>query len=101
MPLSNALKKQYRTIGHSLNPIVTIAGNGLSESVLAELDRALNDHELIKVKLAITDRLARQELIQTLCHSCEAELVQEIGKIALIFRAVKNRNANLSNLCKS
>ena len=53
MPLSTALKKQYRTIGHNLNPIVTIAGNGLSEPVLAELDRALDDHELIKVKLAI------------------------------------------------
>lgn len=98
MPLSTALKKQYRTIGHNLNPIVTIAGNGLSESVLAELDRALDDHELIKVKLAITDRLARQETIQTLCHACNAELIQEIGKIALIFRQAKTPKIGKSNI---
>ena len=98
MPLSTTLKKQYRTIGHNLNPIVTIAGNGLSESVLAELDRALDDHELIKVKLAITDRLARQETIQTLCHTCKAELIQEIGKIALIFRAARDPKLGKSNI---
>ena len=98
MPISPALKKQYRTIGHNLNPVVTIAGNGLSESVLAEVDRALNDHELIKVKLAITDRLARQETIQTLCHTCEAELIQEIGKVALIFRQAQKPKVNKSNI---
>lgn len=98
MPLSPALKKQYRTIGHNLNPIVTIAGNGLSEAVIAELERALNDHELIKVKLAITDRLARQETIQTLCHSCNAELVQEIGKVALIYRQANQTKLQNSNI---
>ena len=98
MPLSATLKKQYRTIGHNLNPIVTIAGNGLSESVLAEVERALEDHELIKVKLAITDRLARQETIQTLCHSSGAELVQEIGKVALIYRAAKQPKIHKSNI---
>ena len=89
MPFTATQKKQYRTIGHNLNPIVTIAGNGLSESVLNELNRALDDHELIKVKLAITDRLARQETIQTLCNVCKAELIQEIGKVALIFRPAR------------
>ena len=98
MPLSTALKKQYRTIGHNLNPIVTIAGKGLSEPVLAELDRALDDHELIKVKLAITDRLARQETIQTLCHSCNAELVQEIGKVALVYRPAREPKVHKSNI---
>ncbi len=98
MPLSTLLKKQYRTIGHNLNPIVTIAGNGLSESVLTEVERALDDHELIKVKLAITDRLARQETIQTLCHSSGAELVQEIGKVALIYRQAKKPKITTSNI---
>ena len=56
MPISADRKKSLRTIGHKLNPIVTIAGNGLSEGVLLELNRALDDHELIKVKLAIAER---------------------------------------------
>ena len=98
MPLTATLKKQYRTIGHNLNPIVTIAGNGLSESVLNELNRALDDHELIKVKLAITDRLARQETIQTLCNVCKAELIQEIGKVALIFRPARTPKIGKSNI---
>lgn len=98
MPLSAALKKQYRTIGHNLNPVVTIAGNGLTEAVLTEVERALNDHELIKVKLAITDRLARQETIQTLCHTSGAELVQEIGKVALIYRQARKPKVNTSNI---
>jgi len=46
--------KQFRTLGHALKPIVTIAGNGLSENVLAELERALSDHELVKVKTGDT-----------------------------------------------
>src|SRR5690554_7623982 len=60
MPISSDRKKEFRTLGHKLNPIVTIAGNGLSESVLAELNRALDDHELIKVKLALVEREARK-----------------------------------------
>ena len=54
--------KQLRAIGHKLNPVVTIAGKGLSETVSAELDRALTDHELIKVKIAVGSREARAAL---------------------------------------
>ncbi len=98
MALSPTTKKQYRTIGHSLNPIVTVASNGLSEGVVGELNRALDDHELIKVKLAITDRLIRQETLHALCNLSGAELIQEIGKVALIFRPSRDRKAHLSNL---
>ena len=51
--------KQLRAIGHKLKPVVTIAGKGLTEGVIDELDRALTDHELIKVKLAVGSREAR------------------------------------------
>ena len=51
--------KQLRAIGHKLKPLVTVAGNGLSENVVAELERALSDHELIKVKLAVGGKDAR------------------------------------------
>ena len=59
--------KQLRTIGHKLKPIVTIAGNGLSEGVWAELDRALSDHELIKIKLAVGSREARAAVTAEIC----------------------------------
>ena len=62
MSLSNAEKKSLRAIGHSLNPIVIIAQNGLSENIRLEIERALKEHELIKVKLAIPDREAKKAL---------------------------------------
>lgn len=98
MPLASNLKKQYRTIGHSLKPVVTIAGNGLSDGVLEELERALNDHELIKVKLVIADRELRKQVIAEMCITCKAEVVQEIGKVALVFREAKKPKHHLSNI---
>ena len=98
MPLSNEHKKQYRAIGHRLKPVVTIAGNGLSEAVLAELDRALEDHELIKVKLMVADREARRQFIIELLGATGAALLQEIGKVVLIFRAARQPNPKLSNI---
>lgn len=98
MPLSPDRKKQYRTLGHNLNPVVTVAGNGLSETVLEELNRALDDHELIKVKLMIADRELRKELITELAQKTKAEIVQEIGKVALVFREAKKPNLKLSNV---
>lgn len=100
MPLSNDRKKQFRTLGHKLNPIVTIAGNGLSEGVIAELNRALDDHELIKVKLAITEREERKEMVQELIQLPNVELIQEIGKVVLLYRPNKKPNPKLSNILR-
>lgn len=98
MTLTADRKKQYRSLGHNLKPIVTIAGNGLSETVLSELNRALEDHELVKVKVAVDDREVRKQVIAKMCQSTRAEVVQEIGKVALLFRAAKKPNPKLSNL---
>lgn len=100
MPISADRKKQFRTIGHQLNPIVTIAGNGLSEGVLLELNRALDDHELIKVKLALTEREERKAIVAELQSLRNVELIQEIGKVVLLYRANKNANPKLSNITK-
>ncbi|MBS98670.1 MAG: ribosome assembly RNA-binding protein YhbY [Oceanospirillaceae bacterium] len=100
MSLSPEQKKQFRTLGHQINPIVTVAGNGLSENVQLEVDRALEDHELIKVKFAVGDRELKKTLIRELCEIVEAELIQEIGNIALIYRAALEPNPKLSNLLR-
>jgi len=98
MSLSTQQKKHYRTIGHNLHPIVTVAGKGLTETVQLEVDRALEDHELIKVKFAVGDRNLKKEMIRELCSIVEAEIVQEIGHIALIYRRALKPNPNLTNI---
>ncbi len=100
MPLDQPRKKQMRSIGHHLNPIVTVSEKGLSEGLHLELERALDDHELIKVKLALGDPASRRELAAELCTTHKAELVQQIGKIILIFRKAAKPNPKLSNLLR-
>jgi RNA-binding protein len=92
--------KQLRAIGHKLKPVVTVAGKGLTETVLAELDRALNDHELIKVKLAAGSREARNAMAAQLCEQTGATLVQSIGNVVLLLRPSAKPDPKLSNLIK-
>ncbi|GAB2188701.1 ribosome assembly RNA-binding protein YhbY [Sessilibacter sp. MAH2] len=98
MSLDTDTKKQYRSIGHSLKPVVIIAGNGISEGVLDELFRALRDHELIKVKIAIEDREVRKAVAQEIIAQTSAEIVQEIGKVVLLFKKASKPNPKLTNL---
>ena len=77
-----------------------VAGKGLTDGVVEETLRALDDHELIKVKFAIGDREIKQQLMKELVETVEAELVQTIGKIALIYKAADKPNPLLSNLLR-
>ena len=98
MPLDNATKRRYRAIGHKLKPVVMVSGNGLSPSVIAEIDRALNDHELIKVKFAIPDRESRQEAVNGVTAQLKAESIQSIGKMGLFYRASPEPVCKRSNI---
>ena len=100
MALSSQQKKAYKRNGHHLKPVVIVSENGLTEGVLAELDRALDDHELIKIRITVSDREAKQALIEDICKAGKAELVQVIGKMAILLRRNKTPNANLSNLVR-
>lgn len=92
--------KQLRALAHRLNPVVTIAGQGLSETVVAELERALDDHELIKVKLAVGDRDTRQTLIDALCAATSAVVIQQIGHTVTILRRTAKPDPRKSNLLR-
>lgn len=92
--------KQLRAIGHKLKPVVTIAGKGLSENVLIEIDRALADHEFIKIKLAVGGRDARLAVCDELCKRTGCELVQSVGNIILVLRKSEKPDPKLSNLIR-
>jgi len=100
MTTSNADKKHLRRLGHNLKPVVTVAGNGLSENVNNEIARALTDHELIKIKLVADDREAKKALTESICVTHSATLVQSIGHMLLIYRRSKTPDPRLSNLLR-
>lgn len=97
---SKAELKQLRALAHQLNPVVTVGGQGLSDAVLNELTRALDDHELIKIKLAVGDRETRNEVLAALCEHTGAALIQQIGHTATILRRVAQPDPRKSNLLR-
>lgn len=98
--LSIQERKRLRQIGHALNPVVMIGGQGLTENVTEEIKRALEDHELIKVKVAGEDREARVAIIAEIANATESESVQTIGKIVLLYKRAAKQNQKLSNLVR-
>lgn len=93
-------KKRFRSIGHSLKPIVTIAQKGLTENIKTELNRALNDHELIKVKVVVESRENKEALIKQIQSAVSAECIQKIGHVLLLYRPAKKPSPKLSNLLR-
>ncbi len=86
MSLSEIQKRQLRKIGHDLKPVVMVGSNGLTDGVCNEAEISITHHELIKIKINASDRDERNKIIDTLCQRCNAELVQRIGHVALVFR---------------
>ena len=91
-------KKYLKAIGHTLKPIVIVSHKGLADSIKDEIDRALNDHELIKIKIITTHREDRKEITKQICKHHNAECIQSVGHVTLIYRPSKNANPRLSNL---
>jgi RNA-binding protein len=100
IPLSSQQKKSLRGIAHHLDPVVAVSERGLSEGIIEETERALNDHELIKVKVFDNDRTVRQDIANELAEKTGSVIVQKIGKIAILYRNNPQANAKLSNVSR-
>ena len=83
---SEAQKKYLRGLGHGLKPLIMVGDAGLSESLLVEFESTLAHHELIKVRVRVGDRKARDAIIDEMCSSSGAALVQRVGNMALLYR---------------
>lgn len=83
--MNSADKKKFRAEAHTLKPVVMIGQSGLTAGVLAELEQALNIHELIKIKIR-AERDERKLICEKICTTTGAELIQTIGQIAVIYR---------------
>jgi RNA-binding protein len=86
MELSEKQKKHLRRLAHPLNPVVMLGNAGLTDGVVAEMERALTDHELIKVSARVGDRTARNLALDSLATRTSAQLVQRIGNVGVFYR---------------
>ena len=84
--LSTKQKQFLKGLAHHLSPVVMLGGNGLTEGVLAEIDDALNHHELIKVKIAGADRETKQLIIDAIVRETQSSNIQTIGHILVLYR---------------
>jgi RNA-binding protein len=89
MALSEKQKKHLRRLAHPLNPVVMLGNAGLTDGVVSELDRALTDHELVKVSARVGERDARNEALAALASRTGAEIVQQVGNVGVFYRRRK------------
>jgi putative YhbY family RNA-binding protein len=86
LTLSTEERRALRARAHSLSPVVSIAQNGLADSVMKEIDRSLTAHELIKARVYHDDRAVREEYFKTICETLDAAPVQHLGKLLILWR---------------
>jgi len=84
--LSGKQKNYLRGIAHNLNAVVTIGGKGLTDAVMNEIELALNQHELMKIKLPSNSKQEKAALLATISGKTHCELVQLIGRIGVVYR---------------
>lgn len=86
MPLTNSQIRYLRGLAHDLNPVILVGNKGVTPALTREFGAALDQHELVKVKIAGDDREARKQQIEELADGAAAEVVQRIGHTATFFR---------------
>jgi len=84
--LTTEQRALLRSRAHHMDPVVIVGDAGLTEAVLREIDLALRSHELIKVRVLGDDRAVRQGVASAVCEQHGADLVQQIGKLVVLYR---------------
>lgn len=98
---SRTEKRKLIRIAATLKPVVIVGARGPSDSVLTEIERALTDHELIKIRLGEDDRDARRDTAARLAEALSAQLIQQVGKTIVLYRANPNADRKLSNVARA
>ncbi|MCX7945524.1 MAG: YhbY family RNA-binding protein [Hydrogenophilus sp.] len=85
-PLTAVERRALRAAAHRLKPVVLIRRKGLTPAVMAEIDRALTAHALIKIRIDHADRNQREALLTEICATLDAVLVQHLGRVITLWR---------------
>jgi RNA-binding protein len=89
--LSTNQRRHLRGLAHPLKPLIMVGANGVTDSLIAELDSTIEHHELLKVKVAAGDRDERDALIATLVERSQSALVQRVGNVATLYRRSRDK----------
>jgi len=103
LQLSSEARRELRARAHDLNPVVSIAENGLTEAVLREIEVNLKAHELIKIRVYGDSREDRETYLAQICAETGAAAVQHIGKLLIVYRPapIDNVAVNATKSTKS
>ncbi|MGJ8669065.1 MAG: YhbY family RNA-binding protein [Oceanococcus sp.] len=93
MALDSAARRKLKAQAHALSAIIQTGGKGVTAAVIAETETAIDHHELIKVRLAGSERDERAKMAQSLANSVKAEVVGIIGAVVILYRKAKPKKA--------
>ncbi|MDG5813500.1 ribosome assembly RNA-binding protein YhbY [Chitinispirillales bacterium ANBcel5] len=89
--LSTKQRQYLKGLAHSLNPVIQIGKDGLSEGIISQISESLDDHELIKINLLESSGLDRNEAAEEICRKTGAQKVQVLGFKIILFRRNKEK----------
>ncbi len=95
MAVTDKQKRYLKGLAHSLKPVVMVGNSGLTESVVAEINNALEHHELIKVRISGQERAERKAMLDEIAQTTGAELILVIGNIGGFYRPAKDPSIQL------
>jgi RNA-binding protein len=95
MAVNDKQKRYLRGLTHTLKPVVMIGNKGLTETVLNEIDNALNHHELIKVRVSGQEKADRTQMLNEIAEKTNADIIQVIGHIGGFYRPAKEPTIQL------
>lgn len=84
--LTNKERAHLKARAHALEPILHVGNAGVTDALIAEIDRALTAHELIKVKVGTDDRESRVAIGDDICARTGATAVHRVGKVVILWR---------------
>jgi putative YhbY family RNA-binding protein len=84
--LTNRERAHLKARAHALEPVVHVGTSGVTDAIVAEVDRTLTAHELIKVKVGTDDRANRVAIGDDICTRTGATAVHRVGKIIILWR---------------
>ncbi len=95
MQLTNKQKLYLKSQAHSLKPVVLLGQQGCTDGVFAEIERALEAHELIKVRIPTSDRSLKHQVIAQIIKGTKATQVNTIGHILTLYRPAQAQKITL------